>query len=196
MPKSLAWIFQEFPSRGISTRDSYFIHFFGRTFDYFKEKSWEENGQFGSNLTDGSTTPCPVACVAGLIVMPGVLSWRRSHELTSTQSSRGAGAKKQQYPPLIPPAVQGTCPEVNKQKNTEIYATVIPLSQCSPWKLAVHWQVRLSPFGEHVAPFLQGLLNLQASIKFKNCYILSQEPCQFFFKRFNLNVVKNGRDNI
>lgn len=126
-------------------------------------------------------------------VMCGVLSWRRSHGLTSTQSSRGFGAKKQQYPPANPAS---DARYMSKEKNTEIYATLIPLSQCSPWKLTVHWQVRLSAFGEHVAPFLQGLLNLQASIKFKNCDILSQEPCQLFFKGVNLNVVKNGRDNI
>lgn len=160
MPKSLAWICQEFPSRGISTPWQLFHPFFGRTLDYFKEKSWKENGQFGSNLTDRSTTPRPVACVAGWIVMRGVLCWRRSHDLTSKQSSRGSGAKKQQYPPANPASgarymSRGQQTEKHRDlPNSNTFVTMLPLEvgrTLASQTVAIWWTCR---------PILAGIAKL------------------------------------
>ena len=68
-----------------------------------------------SNLTDRSTTPCPVACVAGWIVMRAVLSWRRSRELTPSNLLAAPPPKYNSIHTLIPPAAQGICPEAATQ---------------------------------------------------------------------------------
>ena len=104
------------------------------------------------------------------------------------------------------------CPSVDIKNAARIYPTVkvptrfvyicltihfnvtisLPLSQCSPWKLAVHWQVRLSPFGEHVAPFLHGLLYLQASVKITKNVVLIQDPNENIAIRVNVCIVERS----
>ena len=174
MPKSLAWIFQEFSSRGISTRDSYFLHFLAKRLITSKKSLEKRTDTLGLTLpTDQQHHVQRPAWLAGLLCAQyflggGAASWLPSNLLAAPPP------KYNSIHPLYPASCAG-------YMSRGRYPTLIPLSQCSPWKLAVHWQVRLSPFGEHVAPFLQGLLNLQASVKFKNYYILS-----------HVNVVKMG----
>ena len=68
MPKSLAWIFQEFSSRGISTRDSYFLHFLAKRLITSKKSLEKRTDSLGLTLpTDQQHHVQRPAWLAGLL---------------------------------------------------------------------------------------------------------------------------------
>ena len=154
MPKSLAWICQEFPSRGISTPWQLFHPFFGRTLDYFKEKSWKENGQFGSNPYR------PINNTTSSSLCGWLDCYARGTLLAAEQSSRGSGAKKQQYPPANPASgarymSRGQQTEKHRDlPNSNTFVTMLPLEvgrTLASQTVAIWWTCR---------PILAGIAKL------------------------------------
>lgn len=125
-----------------------------------------------------------------------VNSWKWSGQFPAKLTNRSTALRPSvdiKNAAKIHPAVKVPTRFVYIRLTIHLNVTIsLPLSQCSPWKLAVHWQVRLSPFGEHVAPFLHGLLYLQASIKITKIVILIQDPHEDIAIRVNVSIVERS----